>query len=718
MSVVLRATAALLIVVLAALVVLVVAAPRLLESDAVRAEIVGALVAAVGREVTVEALELQLAPLSVVFVRPRVAGDEAGGAPWVELESLALRIATRPLLDRRVIIDSLVAEGATLRLRRTADGFQWPAPPERTADERPADASQPVPSAPPSFSIAVREVRIRRSKIVLRDEATTPPLVIEFRDIEGHAETESVTAPVEFDLALTLASGGRLQLRGSSTRDAVVDVTADLDDVQVGASVQYLVAGGGTGSADSAPVVGGLATGRVTFRGPASGPSVTADLRLRKAQLAFDEIEVGGLVAVDAALTGFPDAPTGTFALDATAADLRYGGAFTKPPGDEAHVTGRILRGVDGALTVDDVRLEIRDFEAHGRMLLGERLMLALDAPPTEIGGLAALIPPIAPYGLKGNVGLEALVLRTKPLDLRGRVKLQGLVLPVAGFIPVRLDGTVLVDGDALRTRDLVATAAEQEFRVEVDVNDLWGDRNERARVEAEGVDTSAIVSAITGEPARLHGDLALQGLVSGSLSDLVAAIESLNGSVRFDITDGRIEGVSLLQASFDAIGPLGKAAHLVGFVSRDLNLDRFFDGEFESIGGTLKIDDGVITTDDLRAVYTTYEVDLWGMLRLTDLSLDMKGNLTLGGNLVAALGARVATPRVVPLASVRGTLTQPKVEVTPTVVKGFFAALGLPRIRSTLAGVLEKPLRSGAESAGKLLKNLFELGVESTPDP
>ena len=88
MSVVLRATAALLIVVLAALVVLVVAAPRLLESDAVRAEIVGALVAAVGHEVTVEALELQLAPLSVVFVRPRVAGDEAGGAPWVELESL------------------------------------------------------------------------------------------------------------------------------------------------------------------------------------------------------------------------------------------------------------------------------------------------------------------------------------------------------------------------------------------------------------------------------------------------------------------------------------------------------------------------------------------------------------------------------------------------------------------------------------------------------
>ena len=68
MSVVLRATAALLIVVLAALAVLAVAAPRLLESDAVRAEIVGALVAAVGHEVTVEALELQLARLEALEI--------------------------------------------------------------------------------------------------------------------------------------------------------------------------------------------------------------------------------------------------------------------------------------------------------------------------------------------------------------------------------------------------------------------------------------------------------------------------------------------------------------------------------------------------------------------------------------------------------------------------------------------------------------------------
>ena len=76
MRLLLRAIAALPILLLCVVVVAVVMAPRLISSDAVREELVSIVSAAVGRQVRYDELELQLMPLSVVFVNPSIAGDD------------------------------------------------------------------------------------------------------------------------------------------------------------------------------------------------------------------------------------------------------------------------------------------------------------------------------------------------------------------------------------------------------------------------------------------------------------------------------------------------------------------------------------------------------------------------------------------------------------------------------------------------------------------
>jgi hypothetical protein len=79
----------------------------------------------------------------------------------------------------------------------------------------------------------------------------------------------------------------------------------------------------------------GFVTGTLAIRGPAAAPEeLRFDLRVDRSELVIEQIEVRGTAALSGQLTGAWAAPTGTFRIDATEAELRYGGGvFTKPPG-------------------------------------------------------------------------------------------------------------------------------------------------------------------------------------------------------------------------------------------------------------------------------------------------------------------------------------------------------------------------------------------------
>ena len=108
--------------------------------------------------------------------------------------------------------------------------------------------------------------------------------------------------------------------------------------------------------------------------------------------------------------------------------------------------------------------------------------------------------------------------------------------------------------------------------------------------------------------------------------------------------------------------------------------------------------------TAPIALTYPDWGAQLEGPIRLADLALDLKGRLTIEEALDAALarafGARddyVPQTRVVDLASVRGELGAPKVQITGSAVATLAAAYAGQIEREELKKRIEKELGPGS---------------------
>jgi hypothetical protein len=282
------------------------------------------------------------------------------------------------------------------------------------------------------------------------------------------------------------------------------------------------------------------------------------------------------------------------------------------------------------------------------------------------------------------------------------------LSLPDQG--DVVLLGDVVAEGDAATTRRFTLSVADQIISIEASIHGLASTPRYRLRFGSEDADTNRLVSVIAGKPDAIFGPLDVRGEVSGQLDK---PLETLEGSVQFDITDGRVVGVSLLQEVFDAFGSLGAVAQVAGGVFGGPDLQRFYGDDFEAIRGTLDLAEGAVRTDDFHMLYRDYRVDLWGTLGLTDLALDMRGVLTIfeevDATVAGGAGAGQARPtrREIPLAAVGGTLDAPRVRVTADVARSFAVSYGLRgRHGRNLEDVIDKSL---GEGAGGILVDALE---------
>ncbi len=86
------------------------------------------------------------------------------------------------------------------------------------------------------------------------------------------------------------------------------------------------------------------------------------DVALDDGRFQLEDMALRGHVDIEADVQGGLASPRGSFEIDATEAEILYGGMFNKPPGDAATVTGNIVTEGDGTPGIDDVRLKIRNF--------------------------------------------------------------------------------------------------------------------------------------------------------------------------------------------------------------------------------------------------------------------------------------------------------------------------------------------------------------------
>ena len=693
------------------LVLLAVVLPRIVQSEMVRARIQSAARSALGRDVQYASLDVGLFPPSLLVEAPRVVQDAREAAPPLAAERVALRIALLPLLARTVVIDSLVIDGAALRLVRTAQGIELPFPAAAAAGEakqptRDASAAAEATTGADAVRLAVREVTLRDGSVVVEDRVVRPSITWELRDIDAAARGESLERPVALDASFALASGGTVEARGSATLGGDLDLTIEIAAIPLRPFAPYL---NGSDSLD------GLLAGSISLEGPAASPSaLSAALSVRDARFELGDLGFSGAITARAEIADPVARATGSFALDAGAAELHYGGSFTKPVGTPATVTGKIVTDAAGALGIDDVVLRVGDLEASGSARAGPPLSVELRTQSLELRGIEALLPGLAALHPSGRVRVESLRFSGEPKALVGTIRLEDLVVSPPNLDPITLRGALIAKGATLDSRDLQLVAAEQSLAAALRVRNLFGALRYELDLAMDAADANALTTALARKPDMLYGPLALHGALRGSVESGRSPLETLGGELRTEILNGRLVGASLLQATFGQLGAFGKLAGLAldaGRLFGGRDLQRFYGDAFDAIEARLRIADGVLHAEPLVLRYPQYSADLTGTIQIVDLAIDLRGTITILETVDAAIASEIGIQgykparRAIRLASVRGTLDAPVVQIAGNDAVNFVGIYAGALYGGRLQGILDKEIGSGA---GKVLEGIL----------
>lgn len=707
-----------LVVVFVVLVVLVIGAalalPRLIDGEQVRARVTEAVYAATGRELQYEALEFGVMPPSLRVMGPALSGESAGAPALLEAREVALRVSLLPLFWGTVLVDTLVVDGATVRLTRGLDGLELPTPPAapEAAESLPADGEDQG-----GVSLAVRNVRLADSTLFLDDRAVTPPVAWEFRELNLTTKGALLSGALALEGQARLASGGRIGVSGHVGADGALDLEVNPDEFELAPLDSYI----------EGVRLAGPASGRIELVGPASElERVAVDLRGKSLSVAQGDIGVDGDLSIVSTLAAPMTRLAGPFDVDVSDARLRVGTVLDKPAGTRGRVSGTLVSGAGGRSAIDGLVLQLHELDASGRVSSLSPLAIELDAPAIDLVGWERVLPALADSVLTGELKLEGLSYDAEARAIGGAIALGDVSRAASGDAPVVLNGRLLGEGDVLRGDGLTLAAGGETVPFEFSLSELFDAVRYRVAVETDDAEANRTLTAFLGKPDTLYGPLALDGVLAGPLGGDV--VSQARGKMAFDVTDGRLAGVSILKSVFDRFGAAGGAAVDLGRVVGGSDLQRFYGDKFERLSADFDVIDGVAQTENLTFRYEGYEVLLRGRLGIEDLSLEMTGQLTLRESIDQAiaksLGVTKHTPRArnVPLASVTGSLDAPVVRLGGGAATNFVSAYAVDAYAGEITERVKEELGEDAgvlvDQGLEVLQGIFGAGQRETSPP
>jgi hypothetical protein len=651
---------------------------------------------AVARETIGRSLDYGEVELGILPPRLEVSDLVLGGAtpeaePAVQASRAALALAWRPLFSGEAVVDALVIEGATLRMLRTEDGIDLLA---AAVPAAPAAAGEQEADAPP---ISLNRVSLRGSRIVFDDRVAAPPVVWELANVRLDATGGGGAAPVDFELDAALSSGGRLSGDGRVRLGGAAEASLRLEEFSFAPLASYIEAldrASGEGSVEL----------DVT-----SEPDGAVELELAASSDALEavsgETKAVGAVGLTAQLRVEQGVIEGPYTVDLQGATLDLaGGAVHKEPGEPGSLRGHVR--IDDAGTTSDYHLQLRNLGADGSLRTEPGLRIELEAPAFALDGWETTVPALADYAPRGELVIERLVYAGAPQQLVGTVELRRVIVGQGeDRPPLEVSGFVDAKGKNVVLREMFATAGASRFGVDGGVTDLFGTRDLNVQLRTpEPIESNNVFSLVDALRDAIFGALALDVDLALPLAGPAAeraALERLRGDVEFQIggdeAGGRLRGVSLLRQVFDRFGSLGYAALIALPAKRGKSLDEYYSEQFQVAAGSFVVADGMARTSDLHFVHEKYRTNLRGGIRLTDLKLDMTGEIVIGSEIDAALaGAATGRQRTIPLARVAGTVTDPKIKLRDEDVATFVAHYALGP-ESKLGKKIDKTLGAGA---------------------
>jgi hypothetical protein len=172
----------------------------------------------------------------------------------------------------------------------------------------------------------------------------------------------------------------------------------------------------------------------------------------------------------------------------------------------------------------------------------------------------------------------------------------------------------------------------------------------------------------------------------------------------------GRLVGVSLLKSAFEQMGAMGVVGTMAvdaGRLFGGRDVQKFYGDEFDHFHTSARVVNGTLYAEPATILYPGYGADLTGTFSLLDLSIDMKGRLTIFERLDASIAKEVGADadyepsrRSIPLASVTGTLDAPVVTIAPKSGLAFVTRYPQEIYADKLRGLVDNELGKGASKA------------------
>ena len=200
------------------------------------------------------------------------------------------------------------------------------------------------------------------------------------------------------------------------------------------------------------------------------------------------------------------------------------------------------------------------------------------------------------------------------------------------------------------------------------------------------GIDAIQLLGAATGLKKLLSGKLSADGGFSFNLDPNQPLAKSINGNLKIELLDGRINGFNLLNE-------FAKIGKFLGFSMKE---NAFTD--FVRLAGSMKIQNGIAESDNIRLEFAGGSLGAAGTLNLLDEQMNMKLITTLDKNLSnLAGGNQIGGFLTTALANEKGEL------ILPILASGLISK---PRLIPDAGQIARMRLQSPA-GLGKQVKDI-----------
>ena len=209
------------------------------------------------------------------------------------------------------------------------------------------------------------------------------------------------------------------------------------------------------------------------------------------------------------------------------------------------------------------------------------------------------------------------------------------------------------------------------------------------------GVDTNALLSAVSSAKNTLYGSLAADTNVRFALVSSAQLAQTLNGSLSFNVTNGQLKNVNIMNE-------LAKVGKFLGNTPAQAGSGT----ALRKLAGTLNITNGFATTNNLAAALDAASLAATGTMNLVNQGLDMRASAVLASSTSQSVGGKAIGGYLnTALANNKGELVIP-VNVTGTMAHPTFTpdmqALAKMKLTNLLPSVSDPAKLTTALTGGK----------------